>query len=327
MPTCFLTGGTGFVGHHVAAALAAQGWDVRALVRGDVARLDRLGKLAVTPVAGDLSEGTVLAAALSGCDAIVHVAGVVKARTLDEYREGNVRATQRLVEWGSRVCPNARFVLVSSQAAAGPARNGMPVTDDDPPHPISWYGLSKREGEEAVERGWMGPWIIVRPSVVYGPGDRGLLVMFQAAARGLLPVPAGSSRIQTIYADQAGYAIARAAESSAPTGRARFLSDPDPVAIQQLCEALARLRQPPAKLIPIPNLILKTAGALETLRESLTRRSRPFNADKAREILAGDWLCDGSPLRQNLNIPPPVPLEDGLAQTWHWYRDRGWLAL
>jgi nucleoside-diphosphate-sugar epimerase len=327
MPTCFLTGGTGFVGHHVAVALAAQGWNVRALVRGAAARLQSLGNLAVTPAPGDLSQGTDLSSALSGCEAIVHVAGVVKARALDEYREGNVRATQRLVDWGNRICPNARFVLVSSQAAAGPARNGRPVTDDDPPRPVSWYGLSKREGEEAVERGWKGPWIIVRPSVVYGPGDRGLLVMFQAAARGLLPVPAGSSRIQTIYAEQAGFAIARAAESSAPSGRARFLTDPDPLAIQQLCQALARMRQPPAKLLPIPNLILKTAGALETLRESLTGRSRPFNADKAREVLAGDWLCDGSVLRKDLKIPAPVSLEDGLAQTWQWYRDRGWLVL
>jgi nucleoside-diphosphate-sugar epimerase len=151
--------------------------------------------------------------------------------------------------------------------------------------------------------------------------------MFRAAARGLLPVPAGSSRIQIIYAEQAGQAIARAAASNTPAGRARFLCDADPLSIRELCEALARLRRPPARLFPMPNLILKTAGALETLRESLTRRSRPFNADKAREILAGDWLCDGHRLRQELNLPTPVHLEDGLAQTWRWYRDRGWLVL
>src|SRR5262245_14346884 len=182
MPTVFLTGATGFVGHHVARSLVEQGWSVRALVRGDASRLERLGKLPLVPVAGDLSASTDLSTALASCDAIVHVAGIVKARTLDEYREGNARATQRLVDRGRRVCPNARFVLVSSQAAAGPARGGRPVTELDSPQPVSWYGVSKREGEEAVERGWKGLWLVIRPGVVYGPGDRGLLLMFRSAA-------------------------------------------------------------------------------------------------------------------------------------------------
>jgi nucleoside-diphosphate-sugar epimerase len=327
MPTVFLTGATGFVGYHVARALIDEGWNVRALVRGDATRLDRLGKLPLVAVQGDLSSSTDLSAALGGCDAIVHVAGVVKARTLDEYREGNARTTERLVEWGVRLCPNARFVLVSSQAAAGPARDGRPVTELDPPQPVSWYGVSKREGEDAVARRWKGLWLVIRPGVVYGPGDRGLLLMFRYAAKGLLPVPAGRSRVQVIFAERAGLAIAKAAGSRSVAGRTSFLCDPIPVTIRDLCAAIARLRNPPARLLPIPNLVLRTAGFLETLNETVTRRSRPFNGDKAREILAGDWLCDGLPLRQDLNLPAPIPLEDGLAQTWQWYKERGWMDL
>jgi nucleoside-diphosphate-sugar epimerase len=327
MPTCFLTGATGFVGGHVARALIAQGWAVRALVRGDASRLNDVAEARMTPAPGDLSAAADLSAVLSGSDAIIHVAGVVKARSLEEYREGNARATERLVEWGKRVCPNAMFVLVSSQAAAGPARDGRPVTESDSPRPISWYGISKREGEEAVARGWKGPWVAVRAAVVYGPADRGLLVMFQAAARGFLPVPAGRSRIQIIFAEEAGLAIARAASRRDLSGRTPFLSDPGSVTIRELCAALAGLPKRKARLLPIPNFALRAAGAIETLREALTRRSRPFNADKAREILAGDWLCDGSPLRRDLDLPAPMPLSEGLARTWQWYRERGWLDL
>ena len=326
MPVCFLTGATGFVGGHVARALDAEGWTVRALVRGDASRLQQIGPKRLEAVSGDLSAAADLSAGLSGCDAIVHVAGVVKARTLAEYREGNARSTERLVEWGQRVCPEARFVLVSSQAAAGPARDGRPVVESDPARPVSWYGISKREAEEAVARGWKGSWIAVRPAVVYGPGDRGLLMMFQAAARGWLPVPAGGTRIQIIFAEQAGLAIGRAAARRDLSGRTPFLCDPDPVTIRSLCTALARLRRPPARLLPIPNLVLRAAGALETVRETFTRRSRPFNADKAGEILAGDWLCE-SVMAREIDLPAPIPLEDGLARTWHWYGDRGWLAL
>ena len=262
MPTCLLTGATGFLGAHVARALLARGWTVRALVRGGPSRISELARSGVGVVPGDLSPQTDLAAAAAGADAIVHLAGVTKARTLEEYREVNARGTERLARGARRTAPDALFLLVSSQAAAGPARDGRPVAEEDPPRPVSWYGLSKREGEEALAREWPGTRVVIRPSVVFGPGDRGLLVLFRAAARGVLPVPP---------------------------------------------------------------LLLRLAGAVETARETLTRRSRPFNADKARELLAGDWVCDGGPLSRDLGLPPPPPLRDELAETWAWYGRAGWL--
>ena len=90
---------------------------------------------------------------------------------------------------------------------------------------------------------------------------------------------------------------------------------------------LSRLRDPPARLVPVPDLLLRMAGAFETLREVLTRRSRPFNADKAREILAGDWICDPTPMLSELELPPQPPLKEGLRETWNWYLRQGWLPL
>src|SRR6476661_3170722 len=148
----FLTGGTGFVGGHVARALCSEGWRVRALAR----RPEGLGGprwegLPLEIVAGGLSEESLpaLSEALRGCRAIVHVAGLVKARSIEDYREVNVRGTRRLLAAGREAAPGALFVLVSSQAASGPARDGRPVREDDPARPVSWYGRSKREAEEA----------------------------------------------------------------------------------------------------------------------------------------------------------------------------------
>ncbi len=70
---------------------------------------------------------------------------------------------------------------------------------------------------------------------------------------------------------------------------------------------------------------MRVLGAAETALETVTRRSQPFNADKAREILAGDWLCDGSPLAQALGLPEPVPMSEGIRAAWAWYRGAGWL--
>ena len=190
--TALLTGGTGFVGGHVARALAEQGWKVRLLAR-DPGRAagPLLEGLEPEIIPGSLEDEASLEAALAGVSAIVHVAGLTKARTFDQYREVNARGTERLVAAGRRSAPDAHFLLISSQAAAGPSREGRPVRDDDPARPISWYGRSKREGEEVLSSSWPGPWTVLRPSVVYGPGDTGLFQYFKMAASGWIPVPAG----------------------------------------------------------------------------------------------------------------------------------------
>lgn len=327
MRTAFLTGGTGFVGGHVARALLDQGWRVRALVRGDLSRAPLLRGLPVDLVRGDLGSAHDLSRAIEGCDAIVHVAGLVKAKSLEEYREVNARGTQRLLRAAREGSPEALFLLVSSQAAAGPARNGRPVQEGDAPRPVSWYGISKGEGEAAVSREWRGPWIILRPGVVYGPGDRGLLALFVAASRGFLPVPAARSRIEVVYAEEAALAVALAAGRPELSGRIGFLCDPEPVTVEAFAAALARLRKPPARLVRVPGAMVRLLGLAESVRERMTGRSRPFNADKAREILAGDWLCDPAPVRRDLGLPAPISLEERLRSTWDWYVREGWLVL
>ncbi len=326
--TALVTGATGFLGRHTAVALADAGWAVRALVRrlGSPAELG-FGRLPVELVAGDIREAQDLESAARGCEAIVHLAGLVNARSLDSYRSVNVAGTERLVRAAGRSAPDALFVHVSSQAAVGPARAGRPVGEQDVPQPVSWYGQSKLESEEVVRRLWPGPWIVLRPGPIYGPGDRGLLAYFRLAQSGWMPVPAGSSRIQIAHASSIALAFARAASRRDLSGRAGFLCDPGSLTVSGLAGAIASLRSPPARLLLLPDLVVRLAGHAETLREALTRRTRPFNADKAREVLAGDWLCDSGPMRRDLGLPEPIPLEKGLRETRDWYLKEGWLNL
>lgn len=325
MPTAFLTGGTGFLGWHVAKALVSEGFRVRALARGAPTRRTGLEDLPVEVVAGDLSLAG-LGGSLAGCDAVVHVAGLVKARTLADYRAVNVGGTEKLVAAAAAACPAALFVQVSSQAAAGPARDGVPVREGDPSRPVSWYGISKLEGEHAVARKWKGAWIIVRPGVLYGPRDRGLLTYFRMAERGWVPVPAPNARVQVGPAGDAALAIARAARRRDLSDRVGFVCDPEPVSVRELAAAIGQAGDRRPRFVPLPSSLVRLAGALETLREAATGESRPFNADKAREVLAGDWLCDPTPFRRDLKLPQPPPLEDGLRETWAWYRKEGWVS-
>ena len=327
MPTAFLTGATGFLGPHVARVLAERGWRIRALCRSDPVSGSELSRADVQIVRGELSSASVIARAAAGCDAVIHAAGLLKARSLAEYRSVNVEGTESLLRSIRTVAPHAVWVQISSQAASGPARGGRPVKEGDPARPVSWYGVSKREGEIAVEREWPGPWIVLRPSLVYGPGDRALLVLFRAASAGWVPVPAARAWVHLIAAERAAQAIASAAAAPSLSGRTGFVCDPDPLTVGDFAARLSRLPPRAARLVPVPDLLVRVAGGAETLWETVTRKARPFNADKAREALAGDWLCDPDPLASDLGLPPPVPLEEGLRRTWDWYVSHGWLTL
>ncbi len=302
MAIAFLTGGTGFLGGHVARALCDAGWSVRLLARSPQrAGGGLLADLPVSVVAGDLSDEERLARALEGADAIVHVAGLVKARSLADYRDVNVEATRRLLRAGARAAPRAAWVHVSSQAAAGPAREGRPVAEGDESRPISWYGLSKREGEIAVADGWKGSWTVLRPGVVYGAAIEASSRTSAWPPPAGFPLPAGRTRIQVI-ARGARRARHRAGGVAA---RARWARRGSCATRNRCASRSSRARsrrsrrgEPASSRCRTPRSAF-SAGE-QTLLEILTRRSRPFNADKAREVLAGDWLCDGAPMAEAL---------------------------
>jgi nucleoside-diphosphate-sugar epimerase len=320
----FLTGGAGFVGSHVARVFQAEGWHVRALLRDP----SRLGSLpaGVEVVRGDLTDDASYRREMIGAVAVLHCAGATRARTLAEYRRVNAEGTARLAGAAARSCPTAMFVHVSSQAAAGPSRNGMPVRDMDPPAPISWYGRSKLEGERALADRHPGPWCIVRPSIVYGPGDPGLLQMFSVVARGLAPILAGGERrVQLLAADDLARMLFAVAQRPDLHGRCGFAAG-DVVSQGDLVREIAALRTPPARTVRIPAAAVRVLGFAACARQAFSRTVRPFNVDKVRELLQPDWLCDGEPLQRELGVIAAVGWRDGIRQTCRWYVDARWLA-
>lgn len=323
MKSLFITGATGFVGSHAARKFLAEGWKVRALVR----RPDRPGLLpeGVEIVAGTLSESRSYLRALEGSDAVLHVAGVTKARSLAEYRQANAEGARLVASTAAVACPGAMFVLVSSQSAAGPALQGRPVDERDAPHPVSWYGRSKLEGEEAVARDRKGPWCAIRPSVVYGPGDPGLLQFFSIVARGWVPIIAGGRRrIQLIAVSDLARVLFAAAENPAFSGR-RIFAAADSVSMGELAQYLGSLRISPARRLFIPAPFVRLAGFAESFRELISRKSRPFNRDKASEILQENWLCDASPIVKEFDLGSLKSWKEGLRETALWYQEEGWL--
>lgn len=319
-----LTGATGFVGAHVAEAFAAHGAEVRALVRGS-SNTRRLQELGVGLVEGRFEDERAVARVADGAAAIVHMAALTRARTTAEYDAVNDAGTRTLLRTLAGLPqPPRRFVYLSSLAAVGPS-GAVPLAVDALPRPLTAYGRSKLGGEAACsEYSQTFETVVVRAPAVYGPGDRELLRFFRLAARGVMPVPSGPSRpLQLIHVQDLAAALVRAATLPGVRG-VYHVADPTPYAWRDIVMMIAHAVGRRARLVPVPQPVLRGAAALSEWGAGLLGRATMFNRDKAKELLAPGWLCDVNGAVRDLGMTTR-PLADGLGDTVRWYREHGWL--
>jgi nucleoside-diphosphate-sugar epimerase len=316
-PLVAVTGGTGFLGRHVVAALAREGWRLRLLLRRSPAPPLPAGSPPATVVHGDLDDAAALRRLVEGARAVVHVAGLTKARRAAEFfavnRDGSVRLAEAVAE---AAAPGARCVLVSSMAAREPL--------------LSPYAASKRAGEEAAivaldrDGGGGASWVVLRPSVIYGPWDREGLALLRLARAPLAPVPhAPEPQIALVHAADAAAAVAAMCRERGPV-RARFEITDARHAGYDWRELLRTLREltglGPPRFLPVPDGAVLAAGAAADAWAALTGRASLFGRGKAREFLHRSW---GSAPEQQPSPAlwmPRVGLESGLRETLDWWR-------
>ena len=199
--SCFVTGGTGFVGSHLVDLLLDGGCEVRCLVR-DRTRLRWLQGKPVTLLEGDLGTWEVLREGVSGVDAVFHLAGVTAARSRGEYFSVNSEGSQNVARAALEAAsPPGLFLFMSSLAALGPGRTDEAIVEERTAEPVTDYGRSKLEGEKRLGTMEDLPLVVVRPSAVYGPRDREVYPLFRLAARGIVPIFNPSARLSLIHVE------------------------------------------------------------------------------------------------------------------------------
>ncbi|MGH7462605.1 MAG: NAD-dependent epimerase/dehydratase family protein, partial [Longimicrobiales bacterium] len=324
--TLLITGVTGFVGSHVAEAVAGRVQTVRALVR-PTSRREFVQQHGLEPVAGSLEDGESVRRAVEGADVVVHMAAATRAGSEAEFERVNAQGTRVIVEAVRQSRnPPRRLVYLSSLAAAGPARSGQPVTPDDTPHPLTAYGRTKLAGERICsELSGQCEVVILRPPAVYGPRDRDMFEFFRMAGWGALPVPAGPARrLQLVHAADLARAVVMAA--TVPGARGVYhIADPRAYEWREVCAMVAQAVGRRARLIRVPAFLISLAGAVSEGAGRLLGRPAIFSRDKARELLAPGWLCETEGARRELGFETAIPLGRGLLETAHWYRAHGWL--
>ena len=325
-PLALVTGASGFVGSHVVDELLRRGARVRCLLRLTSSRRWLEGKQ-VEYAEGDVCHREGLDAAVRGADWVVHAAGLTHAPSAAEFHRANVLGTENLLAAALAADPRPRrFVYISSQAAAGPSRNGAPVTEDQPPMPVSAYGRSKLGGEALVMRAADRlPVVSIRPPTVYGPRERALLTYYRVVKHHLRPILGGARPFSVVYAEDHARAVWAVLNESAAVGQIYFVAGPDATSYGEMGDAIVRAMDTWAVRVPVPALALQAGALAGELAGALMRRSPFFSREKLREITAGAWIVSSRKIRDQLGWAPATPLEEGVRVTALWYRETGWV--
>ena len=327
-----VTGASGFLGGHVAELLSKRGDSVRALVRSTSNRkhLEKLPNVELFE--GSIEEIERVREAVFGVDAIVHAAGLVKARSTDEFFSVNVGGTSNLVQaarTGSRGNRSTvkRFVYVSSLAACGPSIDGRPVALDQE-SPVNTYGRSKLAAEKVVLSAKDDLRVVIlRPGAIYGPRDGEILDVFKSIKFGLLPLVAGGeAKGVWIYATDCAEVCLRAIDADVPSGQVYFVDDGSgPMDQKELFAEAERAMGRRALLrrgLPVP-VLMTVARGIEVFGR-LTNRAVMLTQEKASMLLM-HWVCSSEATRKELGWEPKVSRKEGMDRAVAWYRENGWL--
>jgi nucleoside-diphosphate-sugar epimerase len=303
-----ITGANGFIGQHLCERFAERGDVVRQIVRRD---LD-------SPSIGETFDGV---------DVIVHAAGATRAPTRALLRASNVELTRRVVDLARR-SNVARFVFVSSQAAAGPASFlDAPVTEDMSPAPIEAYGRSKLDAEHVVRSAEGMSWVIVRPAAVYGPRDRDFLALLRLARHGIAIHAANRTQwVSIIHVRDVVDGIVHAAILPRAVGGTFFLANEAPVQWAEVFRSAARVaRRRLIVDVEIPAWLVEVGAAAGDVLARVAGSAGLLTSEKVALTKPRFWICSSERAKRELGFVPRIGLQEGLTETHDWYRTHGWL--
>jgi nucleoside-diphosphate-sugar epimerase len=331
-----VTGASGFVGSHlVDQLLLDKEISVRVLLRA-TSDQSYLQDSRIEKVQGSLSDVGSLEKAVQGVDAVIHVAGVISAKNVSEFYEGNTAGTIRLAE-AFKSAPRTsslsrKFIFVSSLAAGGPSPDEKARTEDLEDRPVSIYGKSKLEAERLLEAYQSDFSVaVLRPPVVYGPRDKGVLEIFQLANSRLCPIltgntPDGQKYYSLIHVSDLCRGILGALRDLKESDTF-YLTGDEIIGFRQLLDLSAQFLGRQSVRIPIAPWTLqlvKLGVRAFGGRLPLVGGGR-VSLDKISELEPDYWICSSEKAKKAFGFRPEISLSAGVNQTLAWYKERRWL--
>jgi dihydroflavonol-4-reductase len=323
-----VTGATGFTGGHLARALVAAGDTVSALARTQGEASEALAAAGVSLVFGDLRDPAALRRATTGVDVVYHIAAIYRQAGLpdSEYRTVNAEAVRMLIEIAARNRVT-RVVHCSTVGVHGDVER-PPADEDAPLRPGDVYQQTKLAGEqiarEAASRAGV-EMTVVRPSGIYGPGDRRLLRLFRGVARRRwLTLGSGDIFYHLTFVDDLVDGFRLCATHPAAANRTYILAGGEVTTLNELVAIVADEAGVPPPRLHLPVWPFHAAArACEAICRPLgiepplhRRRVDFFTKSRAFDITRA---------RTEIGYAPRVSLRQGIRRTLAWYREHGWI--
>ncbi len=326
-PIAVVTGANGFVGSHLVDHLIEKGYRVRCIIRKTSDTKWLRGKELEIHDCG-LFDKDGLRKAFDGAEYIFHVAGVVKSKKPEGYFKGNVDTTRSLLEAALEYRHTIkRFLVVSSQTAAGPSFDEQPVVESDEPHPITTYGRSKLAQENLVmEYGDRIPVTICRAPAVYGERDTEIFIFFQTFAKGLFTTIGFDRKlISLIHADDLVRGFILAAESEAAAGQTYFISSEKFYTWEEIGDITKKVMNKKPLHVKVPHSIVYFIASIAQFFARFSRKPATLNIEKAKDITRHAWICSTQKAVDQIGYRQEISAEQGIKKTVGWYKQKGWL--
>jgi dihydroflavonol-4-reductase len=323
-----VTGSGGFTGGHLVRTFAARGYQVRGFQRRPMPQADLALAPGIEVVVGDLRDRDALERAVKGVEIVYHVAAIYRQAgvSAETYREVNAIAPGRIVE--AAAAAGVRRVVHCSTVGVHGDIDHPPANEDAPLKPGDIYQETKLEGERVIQEAGARSGIeitIVRPSGIYGPGDRRLLKLFRGIARRRwLTLGRGKIYYHLTYIDDLVEGFRLCAEHSAAANRTFIVAGGEVTTLNDLVRLIAEVTEVPRPRVHLPVWPFWLAGAAcESVCVPLgleppiyRRRVDFFTKSRAFDITRA---------RREIGYAPQVTLRDGVRRTIEWYRAHGWL--
>ena len=264
-----------------------------------------------------------------GWDYIIHCAGVTKCLHKEDFDKGNYQATVNFVDVLKELnMVPERFLYISSLSIFGPIHEETyePITEKDEAQPNTAYGKSKLKSEQFLQSLTGFPYVIYRPTGVYGPRERDYFLMAQSIKQHV-DFAAGFKRqdITFIYVKDLVQAVYLGIKPEA-LYRAYFVSDGQVYESRTFSDLLQKeLGNPWLLRIKCPLFLLNGISTVAEFVAKCLGKTSTLNRDKYNIMKQRNWRCDISPIMDELGFCPEYLLERGVKETVAWYKKEGWL--
>jgi nucleoside-diphosphate-sugar epimerase len=326
--TAVVTGATGFLGSALVTELVTRQQPVRILARDEQKTHQQFGD-AVTIIPGDITDAVQVQRAVDGATTIYHLAGRLYHPSIpaELYRQTHVEGTRVLLKACQGQTQLRRIVHVSTTGVYG-VTGETPAAEDASFVPINPYEATKLEGEQLALKAYREqglPVTVVRPGLVYGPGDLHLLGFFLSIKKGLFRViDGGKALLHPVYLDDLVAALLLCAERPQAPGRSYNIVGERPVTVRELATAIAHAlgRELPAGSIPL--WLANLASDIFAVMPGIKGEGAPLTRSRVK-FLTNSRIYDISRARSELGYAPRVGLEAGMKLTAAWYYKQHYL--